>query len=136
MRLADLHARKRRETVELALNAVLRKLKEPVGTAEIVGAIRDLLDTKEGNLIARTLVDIAPTHPNAEQTGETFERFGRIMRRWQWTPAVKKARPKGESPEAIERRRQAQRAAEAADDQWTITPDDPGFLEDDDNDHS
>lgn len=128
MQLADLHAAKRREHIRLAVDAVLRKLDAAAPTADIVVRVADLLgEPKAKHLIARALVDIAPEHPAASQTGEPFTRFGRIMRRWEWAPLN---RTKRESTKEVEDRRARQRAAEE-DDEWTIHPADPGeFLED------
>lgn len=128
--LADLRPGKRKEYIRVALDVRLRSLKAPTPTAEVVKALAaDLGEPKATHLIARALVDIAPEHPAASQTGEPFQRFGRTMRRWEWRPL---GRTKRESAADIEARRARQRALEE-DDEWTVHPADPGgFLEDDD----
>lgn len=125
--LADLRAGKRREHVRLTVDAILRKAERPQPTADLVTAVADALgEPKAKNLIARALVDLAPEHPAASQTGEEFERFGRVMRRWLWAPLDRKRR---ESASEIEARRARQRALED-DDEWTVRPDPGAFLED------
>lgn len=126
--LSDLNAAKRREHIRLTLDLLLRRAEKPAPTADLVVAIAEALgEPKAKHLIARALVDLAPEHPAASQTGEVFERFGRPMRRWMWSPLDRK---RTESAREIEARRARQRALEDDDDEWTVRPDPGAFLED------
>lgn len=123
--LADLIPGKRRERVRVAADVILRKAAGPLSTTELVPLVADALgEPKAAHTVARVLVDLAPEHPAASQTGEPFVRFGRTMRRWEWRPMTKAKR---ESVKDIEDRRERQRAAET-EDEWTVHPE---FLEDD-----
>lgn len=88
MNISDMSARKRRDTVNLALGFVLQDIAQPVGTSEIVEALARRLDVtgkSERDLLSRTVVALAPLYPEA-QRGEGFLKYGRTMRRWVWSP--------------------------------------------------
>lgn len=117
--LFELKARARVAKVEEAVNGVLRTAGEPLSSSALVKAIAPFLDVprERWQELARMVTDLARTHPQARQTGETFRKYGREMRRWEWLPAHKKP---GLSRAELERRR-AKIAAEEAD-EWTVPP--------------
>lgn len=85
MNLADMSARKRRDTVNLALAFVLQDITQPCSTGEIVDLLAHRLATRELELLGRTVVALAPLYPEAKR-GAEFVKFGRSMRRWIWSP--------------------------------------------------
>lgn len=131
MILADLHPRLRRHKVSEALEAALRQIEGPTSTSDLVKRISVILGTpKETTGIARLVGELAQAHPNAKETGETFVKYGRTMKRREWLPSH--ARGKGGiSAEELARRR-AVIASHIEADEWTVSPEpaEPEFLED------
>lgn len=129
--LFELSWKARRAKVREAVDGVLRSAGEPMGSGELVKAVAKFmgLNADEQKRMARLVTDLAPDHPSARQTGETFKKYGREMRRWEWLPIhAKPGLPKAE----LERRRRKIASQEAADDDmWTVHPEPPG-LEDED----
>jgi hypothetical protein len=122
MRLADYTPRVRRDKVAVALAAALRKIEAPTPTSEIVNEVCATLDTNEVRAVAAILDVIKREHPQARQTGETFERYGKKMQRWEWLPSHKRTHPRL-TAEELERRRAKIAADEATDeDPWTVHP--------------
>lgn len=135
MILADLHPRLRRHKVSEALEAALRQIEEPTSTSALVKRVSVILGTpKETAGIARLIGELAPEHPSAKETGETFVKYGRTMKRREWLPSHVKRTNKSRvelDPEELERRR-AVIASHAEADEWTVHPEpaEPEFLED------
>ncbi|HLZ23658.1 MAG TPA: hypothetical protein VKQ30_16225 [Ktedonobacterales bacterium] len=133
MILADLHPRLRRHKVQEALAAALRQIEGPTSTSDLVKRIAVILGTpKETTAIARLVGELAPEHPSARETGETFQKYGRTMRRREWLPSHAKRTSKSRvelDPDELARRR-AVIASHAEADQWTVQPGEPEFLED------
>jgi hypothetical protein len=133
--LADLHPRLRRHKVQEALAAALRQIEGPTSTSDLVKRIAVILGTpKETTAIARLVGELAPEHPSARETGETFVKYGRTMRRREWLPShatrtKAKTRAVELDPAELARRR-AVIASHAEADEWTVQPDEPEFLED------
>lgn len=132
MILADLHPRLRRHKVGEALGAALRQIEGPTSTSDLVKRIAVILGTpKETTAIARLVGELAPDHPSAKETGETFQKYGRTMKRREWLPSHAKRTNKSRvelDPEELERRRSVI-ASHAEEEAWTIPPE-PEFLED------
>lgn len=132
MRLGELAPKVRREQVRLAVDGVLRQADIPVPTGELVKRVTAFLDAKEDqDWIARAIVDLAKEHECARQTGDTFVKYGKTMRRWEWLPLHKRStRP---TAQELERRRAKIAALEGDDDEWTVHPEPAtdGFLEED-----
>lgn len=135
MILADLHPRVRRHKVTEALEAALRQIEGPTSTSELVKHIAVILGTpKETTGIARLVGELAPSHANAKETGETFQKYGRTMKRREWFPSHARRTNKSRvelDPEELERRR-AVIAQHAEAEEWTVHPEpsEPEFLED------
>lgn len=133
MRLRDYTPRVRKEKVTIALAAALRTIEVPTPTAAVVAEVCAILAlSDETREVAYILDAIKRTHPQARETGETFQRYGKTMTRWEWLPSHKRTRTL--SPEEIARRRAKIAADEAEEeDPWTVhpAPDTKGeFLED------
>ncbi len=133
MILTDLHPRLRRHKVSEATEAALRQIEGPTSTSDLVKRVAVILGTpKETAAIARLIGELAPDHPSARETGETFQKYGRTMKRREWLPSHAKRTSKSRvelDPEELARRR-AVIASHAEADQWTVQPDEPEFLED------
>jgi hypothetical protein len=131
--LADLHPRLRRHKVQEALGAALRQIEGPTSTSDLVKRIAVILGTpKETTAIARLVGELAPDHPSARETGETFMKYGRLMKRREWLPSHAKRTNKSRvelDPDELARRRAVIASHEEAD-EWTVQPDEPEFLED------
>lgn len=132
MILADLHPRLRRHKVSEALEAALRQIEGPTSTSDLVKRISVILGTpKETTGIARLVGELASAHPNAHETGETFVKYGRTMKRREWLPSHAKRTSKSRvelPPEELARRR-AVVASHIEADEWSV-PAEPEFLED------
>jgi|SRR5579859_74489 len=132
MTLADLHPRLRRHKVQEALGAALRQIEGPTSTSDLVKRVSVILGTpKETGAIARLIGELAPSHPLAKETGETFQKYGRTMKRREWFPDHGKRTSKSRvvlDPDELARRRAVIAAHEEAD-EWSI-PAEPEFLED------
>lgn len=85
-----LSAPARRAEVKTALETVLRSLYAPLGTTDIADLCAHFLnigqDKAAKTKLISDLVALAPHTPEAQRSGETFEQFGRTMRRWVWSP--------------------------------------------------
>lgn len=132
-KLSDLHPKVRRAKVLEALNGVLRQIDAPTSTGEIVHRVAEFmaLDRDDQNLAARYIVEATRTHNLAHLTGETFVKYGKVMKRWEWLPSH--AKPAANTPIRLSDGERARRRAEIArleaDDDWSIPA--PGdFLED------
>lgn len=134
MQFHELSAKVRRDRVRTAVDGVLRQADVPMGTGDLVKAVTRFLDAKEQqDWIARCVVDLSKEHPQARQTGDTFVKYGKTMRRWEWLPDHKRnTRP---SAEELERRREKIAELEG-EDEWTVHPE-PAETEEflDDQDH-
>lgn len=135
MILADLHPRLRRHKVTEALEAALRQIEGPTSTSDLVKRISVILGTpKETTAIARLVGQLAPEHPSAKETGETFVKYGRTMKRREWFPSHARRTNKSRvelDPDELARRR-AVIASHAEAEEWTVQPEptEPEFLED------
>lgn len=130
--LADLAPTVRRARITDAVDAALRQITEPVATAELVKRASVILGAeKETNLIARVVVDLARDHASARETGETFVKYGKVMKRREWLPATRKRKPAATQisldADELQRRREVI-AAHEAEDEWTVQP--TTYLED------
>lgn len=122
MRFRELAPKVRRERIRVAVDGVLRQADVPVSTGELVKLVTQFLDAKDDqDWIARFIVDLAKEHENARQTGDTFVKYGRTMRRWEWLPLHTAHRP---TAQELQRRREKIAAQEAAED-WTVHPEPP-----------
>lgn len=130
--LAELIPNVRRAKITDALEAALRQLKEPCPTSDIVKRVALILDAeKEAGVIARVIGELAPSHPQARETGETFEKYGRTMKRREWLtsrPAKKPPATQISLDDAELKRRREVIAAHEAEDEWTVQP--SAFIED------
>lgn len=142
MNLRDLHPRLRIAKITETVDGVLRQASEPLTTSALVKAVAEFLDLSKDDqtLAARDVLKLATVHDMARQTDETFVKYGKTMRRWEWLPShvhkapntpigtdgAREPRKKRLTPEELERRR-----AEIArlEDEWTI-PAAADFLED------
>ena len=86
MILADLSSRKRHDVLWLALSFVLQDLRAPCDTATICDALARRTETSEKAVIARWLMKVSSLVPEASHTGGSFQRAGRTMKRWVWSP--------------------------------------------------
>lgn len=135
MILADLHPRLRRHKVSEAMEAALRQIEGPTSTSDLVKRVSVILGTpKETSGIARLIGELATEHPCARETGETFQKYGRTMKRREWLPSHAKRTNKSRvelDPDELARRR-AVVAAHAAEEEWTVSPEpaEPEYLED------
>jgi hypothetical protein len=129
--LAELIPSVRRAKIADALEAALRQIKEATPTSDIVKRVSVILGAeKETGVIARVIGELAPSHPRAQETGETFVKYGRTMRRREWLapPKRKPGSAQISLDDAELRRRREAIAAHEAEDEWTVQP--PAFLED------
>lgn len=76
----------RRWLVEQALPLVLAGVPSPIPTGPLVDMLARWLNTSKTADIAKLLMSLAPTYPQASHTGPTFKRFGRVNRGWLWLP--------------------------------------------------
>lgn len=131
MNLADLTPRARRERIMLVVDGILREIDKPISTAELVKRVTSFLKAAEGaGYVAKELQKATPTgHPNRVETGETFKKYGKTMKRYEWAPAA--GQSKARADKAIAERRARIAALEAGNtsetepvDEWTWTPGD------------
>lgn len=103
----DLKATSRRQRLRAAMTNELQRISGPVGTAEIVDAVANVLDVPEAHkpILARDVVAQADFfYPWARRSEATFKRFGRTMRRLVWSPMPASATPqmaRGAAPRTI-----------------------------------
>lgn len=90
-----LRPEERRYRVLEALDPALRGLLYAVGTVEIAELIAPALGIGEASddkpakaLLLTTLTQLAAQVPEATRSEATFERFGKTMHRWVWSPRV------------------------------------------------
>lgn len=142
MKFEDLNAKARQAKVLTAVDGLLRSAEEPLSTSALVAAVARFLDLDKAdqNLAARDILRLAADHPMARQTDETFQKYGKTMRRWEWLPSHVKPAPNTPvgtdgareprkarlTPEELQRRRDEIAKLE---DEWTV-PAAADFLED------
>ena len=130
--LAELIPSVRRAKIADALEAALRQIKEATPTSDIVKRCAVILGAeKETGVIARVIGELAPSHTQAQETGETFEKYGRTMKRRVWLPSRARRQPPATQislDDAEVRRRREAIAAHEAEDEWTVQP--SAYIED------
>lgn len=94
----DLTYKTREFLVREAIDALLTEMEKPWPTAVLADYVALRVSTPgrvvKGTEVFGLVVEIARKgHPQAKQDGETFYRYGRKMRRWNWYPAEKCASP-------------------------------------------
>ena len=96
MRFSDLSQAEQRFEVTDALARVLAALNRVTPTSVVSARVaRELVawEAREDEVSGQVLKVAMAGHPQARQDGETFKRWGRPMRRWQWYPPADVARP-------------------------------------------
>lgn len=140
--LRELHPRLRVAKIREIVDGLLKQAGEPLPTSALVKAVAEFLSLSKDdqNLAARDILNLAADHPMARQTEETFQKYGRTMRRWEWLPSHVKPAPNTPvgtdgareprkarlTPEELQRRRDEIAKLE---DEWTV-PASADFLED------
>lgn len=121
----ELSVKKRWDLVSLALDFVLQDIREDATTRDVAERIAARVGCTSAQASAILSRLATQGHAQAYRTGDTFVMWGKTFQRWAWRPAQHK-KPRGMSPDEIERRRAiiAQHDAEPEDDQWTVRPED------------
>jgi hypothetical protein len=86
--LSDMSVKRRHTVLWAALAEVLQSLSGQAATNDVVSLMALQLQSTERQLISSWLVKAAPLVPEAKQ-GDTFQKFGRTMRHWVWSPRPK-----------------------------------------------
>lgn len=93
----DLSPDARAREAETVLRLAIARLREPVPTAKLVDMVAEILGNHgfevsglDGKTaLAQFISRRAKDHPNAVSVG-TFQRYGRTMNRWEWSPDARK----------------------------------------------
>jgi len=86
MILSDMSDARRMDAVAVALDITLRELAAPSATADVVNAVMARLDTRENRLVARLVLKLAESRPEAQRSVVSVKRYGREMSPWVWSP--------------------------------------------------
>ena len=87
----ELSAKSRRVRLIAMMDLALSQLRQPCSTGELVDTLATALGLvgRDKGKLARDVVGLAPVYPNHARRGTTtFQKYGREMLPWVWSPGV------------------------------------------------